>query len=342
MKSAPTSDALDIGRVTAWLDEHGLATGEPLEVEPITVGASNLIFDLRRGGEHWVLRRPPRVPVSPTAQDMEREFRVLSALEGTDVPHPRPLALCRDEDVIGAKFYVMEFVDGFCPRDPLPPPFDADTHARREIGFELVDGLAALAQVDWEARGLEGFGRPDGYLERQVDRWLGQLAKYRTREIPHIDGVAAWLRDRVPPMGEPGIIHGDYQLINTLFAWGAPGKLAAIVDWEQSTIGDPLVDLGWLLAGWHHAGEEPSFTAAYLADRYGFATRSELAERYANHTRRSLDHLDWYRVLAPFKLACVLEGHYAKFAKGESDHPIHERFGELVLQLVRQANELCT
>jgi aminoglycoside phosphotransferase (APT) family kinase protein len=340
MKSAPTSELLDLRRLTTWLDERGLGEGEVV-AEPITVGASNLIFDLRRGDQHWVLRRPPRVPVSPTAHDMVREFRMLSALEGTAVPHPMPLALCTDERVIGARFFVMEFVDGFVPRDPLPPPFDADHGARRAFGFELVDGLAALAGVDWEAHGLAGFGRPEGYLDRQVDRWLGQLAKYRMRDIPHIDEVAEWLRGNVPAMGEPGIIHGDYQLINTLFEYGAPARLAAIVDWEQSTIGDPLVDLGWLLAGWHHAGEEPSFTAAYLADRHGFATRDELAGRYAHRTRRDLTHLDWYRVLALFKLACVLEGHYAKFARGESDHPLHERFGELVLQLARQAWELC-
>ena len=265
---------------------------------------------------------------------------MLTALDGTPVPHPAPVALCTDESVIGARFYVMGFVDGFCPRDPLPPPFDTDLRTRRELGFELVDALAHLAEVDWEAHGLTGFGRPDGYLERQVERWLGQLSTYRTREIPHLEEVAGWLRDHVPPMGEPGILHGDYQLINTLFAPGAPARLAAIVDWEQSTIGDPLVDLGWLLAGWHHAGEEPSFTAAYLADRRGFATRADLAERYAHRTRRSLDHLDWYRVLALFKLACVLEGHYAKFARGESEHEIHERFGDLVLQLIRQAAEL--
>jgi aminoglycoside phosphotransferase (APT) family kinase protein len=331
---------LDIGRLRGWLDEQKLAAGEPLEVEPITVGASNLIFDLKRGGEHWVLRRPPSVPVSPTAHDMVREFRVLSALEGTAVPHPSPLALCEDEAVMGARFYVMEFVDGFCPKDPLPPPLDADSGARREIGFQLVEGLAELARVDWRERGLEGFGRPDGYLERQVDRWLGQLAKYRTREIPYLEDVSAWLSGHVPPMGEPGIIHGDYQLINTLFAHGSPVRLAAIVDWEQSTIGDPLVDLGWLLAGWHHEGEEPSFTAAYLAGRSGFATRDELAARYAERTGRGLAQLDWYRVLALFKLGCVLEGHYAKFAKGESDHPVHERFGDLVLQLMRQAKEL--
>ncbi|MFN2545724.1 MAG: phosphotransferase family protein [Actinomycetota bacterium] len=345
MKSPATSDVLDLARLTAWLDERGLGEGE-VRAEPITVGASNLIFDLRRGPHHWVLRRPPTVPVSPTAHDMVREFRVLSALEGTPVPHPTPLALCEDEEVIGARFYVMEFVDGFCPRDPLPPPFDRSTQARRELGFRLVDALADLATVDWEAHGLEGFGHPDGYLDRQVDRWNGQLERYRTRDIPHLDDVAAWLRGNVPSMGEPGIIHGDYQLINTLFAhpsWGGARprpRLAAIVDWEQSTIGDPLVDLGWLLAGWHHAGEEPSFTAAYLADRHGFATRDELAERYEHRTGRSLEHLSWYRVLALFKLACVLEGHYAKFARGESDHPIHERFGELVLQLARQASEL--
>jgi aminoglycoside phosphotransferase (APT) family kinase protein len=338
--SAPGQDLaglVDVGRLEVWVGDRLPGAGEPLEVERISSGASNEMFELRRGGGRWILRRPPRHGVAPGAHDVLREVRVLRALDGTPVPHPRPLLVCDDPSVIGAPFYVMERIDGFTPREPLPPPFDADLGARHAMGIALVDGLAALALVDWRAAGLEGFGRPQGFLERQVGRWLSQLERYRTRELPGLDRVAHWLEERRPPMGEPAIIHGDYQFVNVMFAHGAPARLAAIVDWEQSTIGDPLLDLGWLLAGWSEEGEELRFGSKYLPDRRGFPTRDELADRYASRTGRDLGRLDYYVVLSLFKLACVLEGSYYRFVTGRSDNPLHERMGPLVLELVEQA-----
>ena len=329
---------VDPVRLAAWLDSHGLAPGDPLEVERITSGASNEVFVLHRGEHKWVLRRPS--PSSPAPPDtMTREFRVLTALEGTAVPHPTPHALCEDTDVIGAPFFVMARIDGFTPRIPLPAPFDADEDARRAMGLALVDALADLAQVDWRTGGLESFGRPDGYLDRQVDRWLGQLERMRSREIAHVDAVASWLREHTPPMGEPGILHGDYQLANVMFAHDLPTRVAAVVDWEQSTIGDPLVDLGWLLALWDEPGEEPvrGGDEVRVNQQDGFPSRAELADRYSSGTSRSLDALGWYEVLALFKLGCVLEGAYARYAAGTSTNPVHARLEDMVPNLFRSA-----
>lgn len=340
MSSDELAGLVDVPRLTSWVGKRLPGSGA-LAVRRITSGASNEIFELRRGGGCWVLRRPARVAqVRPDT--MAREYRLLRALEGTPVPHPRPWFDCEDPEVIGAPFYVMERIEGFTPRLPLPAPFDSDIGARRGLGLELVDGLAALAQVDWRAAGLEGFGRPAGYLERQVDRWLSQLERYRTRELDGLEPVAEWLRDACPPMGEPGILHGDFQLANAMFAHAAPARLAALVDWEQSTIGDPLVDLGWLLALWDEPGEEPirGSDERRVNQLPGFPRRAELAERWAQRTGRSLERLGWYEVLALFKLACVLEGAYARHARGQSDSPLHARLERMVPALVRSAHRL--
>lgn len=331
---------IDLPALEGWIGDRLPGAGAALTAVQISGGASNEMFELRRGAEAWVLRRPPRHKVSKSAHDMGREFRVLAALDGTAVPHPRPLLLCEDDGVIGAPFFLMSRVDGFAPREPLPAPFDADLAVRRDMGFALVDGIAGLATVDWRAAGLEGFGRPEGFLERQVGRWLGQLETYRSREIPGIDEVGGWLESERPSDGEPAILHGDYQFINVMFANDPPARLAAVVDWEQSTIGDPLLDLGWLLAGWQDPGEEETrFTSAYFADRTGLPSRDELAVRYAEVSGRSLEHLGYYQVLALFKLACILEGSYHRFATGKSTLPVHEAMGPLVLKLARQASE---
>ena len=329
---------VDVPALELWLGDQLPGAGEPLEVERITTGHSNEVFEVRRGGHRWILRRPPRVPLSPTAHDMMREFRVLTALEGTTVPHPRPLVACPDPEVIGAPFYLMEPVDGFVLRTSLPPPFDADVDARYGLGTELVDALAELACVDWRAAGLEGFGRPDGYLERQVDRWLGQLERYKTRDIPELDAVAPWIRANTPAMGDPAILHGDYKFDNVIFHHGAPARLAAVVDWEQATIGDPLVDLGWMLGLWDEPGEEPLGAGGSVVTTVdGLPTRDELAERYARRTGRSLEHLTYYKVLSLFKLACVLEGSYYRFVNKTSDDPMHGLFEFLVPALARRA-----
>src|SRR5438552_9182414 len=287
------TDLVNVTALEEWLGDRLPGRGHAIEVERITTGHSNEVFRVTRGDHTWILRRPPRVPLSPTAHDMMREFRVLSALEGTAVPHPKPLAACDDAAVIGAPFYLMEPVDGFVIRTSLPPPFDTDVEARRGLAFELIDALAELHCVDWKAAGLDGFGRPDGYLERQVDRWLGQLEKYRSREISELEAVAPWLRDHTPPMGPPAILHGDYKFDNVMYHHGAPARLAAVVDWEQSTIGDPLVDVGWMLGLWDEPDEVPmGGLGGAITQMPGMPTRNELADRYARRTGRSLAHLD--------------------------------------------------
>jgi aminoglycoside phosphotransferase (APT) family kinase protein len=327
---------VDPERLAAFLDEQGIAKGEPLGVERITTGHSNEVFRIERGGETYVLRRPPRTPLSPTAHDMAREFRLLSAFTGrSPVPVPRPVVLCTDADVIGAPFYLMDPIDGVVVRDKLPAPLDADPGAPRACAYELVDALAGIHAFDWEHNGLADFGKPAGYLERQVPRWLGQLEKYKTRKLPEVDEAGAWLAANTPVMQPPGVIHGDYKLDNVMFAPRLPVELVAVVDWEQSTIGDPLVDVGWMLGLWVEPGD-----AGFLGGVSPLAnppTRAELAHRYAAQTGRDLAHLAFYCVLALFKLACVMEGSYARFTAGTSDDAYFATLAEGVPALARRA-----
>jgi len=312
-------DALvDEIRLARWLDENDIGRGEPLTVERITTGHSNEVFRVTRGAT-YVLRRPPRTPLSPTAHDMAREFRLLQAFHGrAGVPVPRPVALCTAVDVIGAPFYLMDPVDGVVVRERVP---DAIADASpRDLAYALIDALAGIHAFDWEHNGLEGFGKHDGYLERQVPRWLGQLERYKTREIPEVEEAGRWLSAHTPPMQRPGVIHGDYKLDNVMFASRLPVELVAVVDWEQSTIGDPLVDLGWVLGLWIEPGERATLAGASpFRPGSDVPTRDELTERYAKQTDRDLAHLSFYSVLGLFKLACVMEGSYARFKAGTSD-----------------------
>jgi hypothetical protein len=217
---------------------------------------------------------------------MLREYRVLEALRETDVPHTRAVAACDDPSVLGACFYLMEFVDGWSPMSTgrtWPAPFDSDLAARRGLATELVEAIARLSRVDWKARGLDGFGKPDGFHERQVDRWLAHLAAFKIRELPGLEVAADWLRRHKPSTYRPGIIHGDYQFANVMYRHGAPARMAAIVDWEMATIGDPLLDLGWVLMGWPDPDEDR--TSAGYVDYAGMPSRAELMERYASVPR---------------------------------------------------------
>lgn len=333
---------LDVERLARWMDAEGLpGRGERPRIETISGGASNEILSVRRGGETLVLRRPPRNVPKGRNDTMLREFRVLSALADTDVPHPRVLGACDDPDVTGgAYFYLMEYVDGWSPMsmgDSWPEPFGADLDARRGLAFELIDGIARLALVDWRAAGLEGFGRPEGFLERQVDRWLAHLEGFRFREIPGLMEAAEWLRGRTPRSYETGIIHGDYQFANVMFRHGAPASLAAIVDWEMSTVGDPLLDFAWVLMSWPDPDEQ---RVGQYVDYTGMPSRDELMHFYASRTGRSLDAIDYYIVLARFKMAVVLEGGYARFVSGGADNPKMASFGDVVIDMARRAAEL--
>jgi aminoglycoside phosphotransferase (APT) family kinase protein len=332
---------IDPERLARWMDDRNLpGTGEPMEYRFITGGASNELFEIRRGEARMALRRPPRVVPRGRNESMLREHRVLAALADSDVPHARVLAACDDPSVLGACFYLMEYVDGWsCMNtEGWPAPFDADLEARKGLAWELVDAIAKLSLVDWKARGLEGFGKPEGFHERQVDRWLAHLAAFRFREIPGIDEAASWLRGYRPRSYRPGIIHGDYQFANVMYRHGAPARMAAIVDWEMTTIGDPLLDLAWVVMGWPNPDEDRSGTG--YVDYTGMPTREELLERYSRGSGLAIDEIDYYVILARFKLAIVLEGGYARYVKGGADNPKMALFGDVVLDLAKKAADL--
>jgi len=286
----------DTGRLAAWLDDHGLAPGAPLRAERIRGGTSNVMFDVRRGSARFVLRRPAAVAAERAAEGLRREYRLLRALEGTDVPHPAAIALCEDTGVIGCVFHLMEHVDGYPPLDPRsaePGPQD--------VAFAMADALARLHAVDWRGIGLGDFGRP-GFHARQVRRWSGQLEREGGRDFPGAHAVAAWLAEHRPTDEESegatlSLMHGDYHVANVIMAPRPPATVAAIVDWETATIGDPLLDLAvfrFLCAG---------------TDRRPGPSADELAERYrltAGHDR--VPDLTYHDVLARFRHAVLLEG----------------------------------
>ncbi|GGJ62741.1 phosphotransferase family protein [Streptomyces brasiliensis] len=316
-RPAPGADVdLDVAALQAWL-APGLgapdATLTAVRMGTAT-GIGNALFALRLGDQELVLRRPPAVLNHPSASNMVREWRILTALEGTLVPHPTPRALCEDTAVVGVPFLVMDKVEGFTPGFALPEPFASDATLRRDLAHAYVDALVDLAAVDWRARGLEGLGKPEGFLERQVSRWLGQLDQYRTRDLPELDFLTEWLEANRPQNGPIGLMHGDYSPFNIMVAPESPGRLAAVIDWDTGTIGDPLLDIGHLLARWTDPGEEPVIDAGGPPVDYG-VTRAELAARYAERSHLDTTDLPYYAALALFKLAVILEGTYHRQAR---------------------------
>jgi len=315
-------ELVDLDALSAWMDTQGLPEGPIEHAERLAGGTQNVLLRFDRGGRTFVLRRPPPHKRKNSDETMRREARVLGALRGSDVPHPGLIAACSGLDVIGAAFYLMEPIDGFNPATGLPEYHLSDPAIRHQMGLELVDGIVALGRVDHIAVGLSDFGRPEGYLERQVGRWRSQLESYSEFEgypgpdIPGVDDVAAWLEANRPASFRPGILHGDYHLSNVMYRPDSPA-LAAIVDWELCTIGDPLLDLGWLLATWPEPdGPKPGAIGVTPWD--GFPVADELVERYAKGTERDLEHIDWYAVLACYKLGIILEGTHARACAGRA------------------------
>ncbi|MFE9421526.1 phosphotransferase family protein [Kitasatospora sp. NPDC006697] len=311
---------LDLARLQAHL-----GTG-PLRAELIEGGRSNLTYRLTDGAERWVLRRPPLGHVLATAHDMGREFRVLSGLHGSAVPVPRPLRLTEDPEVIGAPFYLMEFVDGTAHRDAGALAAIGPQRVRA-LGEHLVDTLVALHAIDPSEVGLADFGRPEGFLARQLQRWGKQLDASRSREVPGIDELRDRLAATLPDSPAPALVHGDYRLDNVLV--GPDDRITAVLDWEMSTLGDPLTDLGLLvmytqLAG-RFAGVIPGVALAP-----GFPDSAELVERYTAGSARDTAAVDWYVAFASFKLAVVLEGIHFRFQQGRTVGTGFDRVGELV------------
>jgi aminoglycoside phosphotransferase (APT) family kinase protein len=321
----------------AFLDARGLGAGR-LAAEPIGEGHSNVTFLIRRGAEEWVLRRPPRGPLPPSAHDVLREARLLLALEGARVRVPRVVATCADEAVIGAPFYVMERVAGDVLQAELPAALD-DEASRARIADELVDALVEVHAVDWRARGLEDYGRPTGYLERQIRRFAGLWDALRTRELPAIDEVTRRLAARIPASGPATIVHGDFRLGNTMFAPGAPARLAAIFDWELATIGDPLADVGYLAATWAQPGEpdQTLFALGAVTRLPGFPPREALVARYEERSGRAMTDLRWYMTLALWKSAIFLEGSYRRRLAGTTEDAFFDRLERGVPELAERA-----
>ena len=322
-----------------FLDAHGLGEGEPL-IEPVGDGHSNVTYAVTRGGARMVVRRPPRGPLPPSAHDVLREARVLSALAGR-VPVPEVLAVCADADVIGAPFYVMARIEGEVVSSAVPAALDTPDE-RRRMGEQLIDALVELHAVDWRAAGLDGFGRPDGYLERQLARFSGLWQRNRTRDLPALERVGAWLGANVPQSPPATVVHGDYRLGNVMFASGPPARLAAIFDWEMSTIGDPIADLGYMCTFWVGADDPPAgpFEQHALTRAPGWPSRVELMARYEERSGRALGDLRWYRALALWKIIVFMEGNYRRALAGSVDDPYLEAFGESIAELADRAEAL--
>ncbi len=333
---------VDMAAVAAWMDRQGLGSGPLEDAVLLAGGTQNILLKFSRSGRSYVLRRPPPHLRANSNETMRREARVLAAIAGTDVPHPGLIAACGEETVIGAAFYLMEPIDGFNPTTGLPSLHAGSEAIRHRMGLSLVEGIAALGALDYRALGLEGFGKPDNYLERQVARWKAQLDSYGEfdgwtgpAEIPGVDRVADWLDAHRPSTFQPGIIHGDYHLANVMYRHDS-GELAAIVDWELTTIGDPLLDLGWLMATWPE-GETPAPGAVGVQPWTGFPTADELVEHYRPRTTRDLSTLDWYAVLACYKLGIILEGTHARACAGRAPKATGDRLHATTIGLFQRA-----
>ncbi len=329
-----TPEGLNLENLQAWFPKHIPDSEGTLVPELIAGGKSNLTFTIstQTRPNAWVLRRPPLGHVVATAHDMTREFTVMSALGGTDVPVPRAVALCTDSEIIGAPFYVMEYVPGRILRTAADMA-DVSTQDAREISGELIDVLARLHSIDYQAVGLGEFGRPDGFLARNVTRWGKQWAANKTAELASVDELARRLETQLPESGPAAIVHGDYRLDNTMIAL-TDNRVTAVLDWEMSTLGDPLTDLGLFLVYWGNEAAPEITSGQGIAEVPGFMSSDEIVSLYEQRSGRSVEHLDFYVAFAMYKLAIIVEGINARHQMGKTVGEGFDALGALVGQLI--------
>lgn len=337
----PDIPGVSLTALHQWMDENGLGSGPITASSLITGGTQNILLRFRRSGREYVLRRPPVHKRDNSDETLRREAQVLSELATTDVPHPRLIAACGDSDPLGAAFYLMEPVDGVSPTVSWDQTFRTDPEAQRHLGFAMVTALAALGRVDVSRPGLSGLGRPAaGWLERQTPRWRRQLESYQRLEnypghgLPGVGVVASWLDENRPPQWSPGLIHGDYHFSNVMVD-PASGDVTAIVDWELATVGDPLLDLGHLLATWpSHYPIGGGIEASHLPDT------GSLIEWYDELSGRDVGYVRWYQALACFRLGIILEGSHARAHAGLAPEETGRRLHHNVVVLFEQALRL--
>ncbi|WP_199236619.1 phosphotransferase family protein [Ramlibacter sp. WS9] len=336
---------IDVDRLRRWMDDKGLAGAPITDFKLLTGGTQNILVRFQQEDRCYVLRRPPMHPRAESNETMRREARVLKALAASGVPHPAIIAVCEDTEVLGAVFFIMEAIDGFnALGDGLPPLHASDPSIRHRMGLAMVDAIAALGQLDPQSLGLADLGKPERFLERQVQRWRKQLDGYAAftewpgpAALPHVDTVGAWLEAHRPAQGAVGLMHGDYHLANVMFRHDGP-ELAAVIDWEMATQGDPLLDLGWLLATWPR-GDEPEGQLLRLRPWSGFPTPAQLVARYGQQSPRDITAIRWYAVLACYKLAIVLEGTYARACAGHAPKAAGDQLHRQAVSLLGRAVE---
>lgn len=323
-------DDFDHGRVAKVLSQHVPESGAgPIEVWQFPTGASNLTYLLRRGDWSGVLRRPPRGPIPPRAHDMEREHRWLSRLAPAFPLAPRPYFFCGDESLIGAPFYVMEHREGMVIDRALPENLPPGVPWGARISGSFIETLGALHALAEGAHGLGEFGRPEGFLARQVGAWVERYRRAATDDIPALEPLVDWLGRSIPESPPASVIHNDFKLNNLIVSPRAPDEVIAVVDWEMSTIGDPLLDLGVALSYWVEAADPPEMREALnsVSAQPGFFTRRELAREYARLSGRSIDTLPYYLVFAYFKLAVIIQQIYVRWRSGQTTDGRFESFG---------------
>lgn len=336
---------IDLGPVADLLRSAGVPGAPSIEAPRLLVGGTqNIVLRFGCGGRDYVLRHPPTRPRPNSNRLLQREVRILSALDGSGVPHPRVVAARTDPPEGGAVFYVMEAVEGFNPTVGFPAEVVERRDVRHRMGLEMMDALAALASVNPVEAGLSDFGKLDGFLERQVDRWAGELVGYSRfagwegpAALGDVTAIGSWLTEHCPRSIKPGVIHGDYHVGNGIFA--ASGDVRAIVDWEMATLGDPLVDLGRILVSWPDGGDPQPYTMR-VEHLDGFPSRAEMVARYALRSGRSLDDLPWFEVLACYKLGLILEGGHARAQAGLADMATGERLHRSAVALLQNARSI--
>jgi aminoglycoside phosphotransferase (APT) family kinase protein len=336
-------DTVDLDALAGWLRAEGI--GEEIgAVTPLAGGTQNVVLRIEVDGAPVVLRRPPEHPRPTSDRTIAREITVLGGLAGTDVPHPRLIAGCTDTSVLGVVFYLMELVDGVNPGEEVTARQRADPGLRHGQGLAMARALARLGALDPAERGLDVLRKPGSFLAKQVPQWLRHLEGYRAFPdwepggLPDVDLVAGWLEANRPADAPPGVMHGDFHLNNVMLARAAP-EVAAIVDWEMCTVGDPLLDLGWLMVTWP---EEPRSmdVGGPLARLGGLPTRAELVGAYAGAGGREPAHVDWYTAMAGFKLGIVLEGTWARASAGQAPPEVGQRLHEHAVGLLTLAGRV--
>jgi aminoglycoside phosphotransferase (APT) family kinase protein len=337
-----TGEDFDHEALATYLRGRLAGAEGPIEVEQFPGGHSNLTYLLRFGGREFVMRRPPMGPVAPTAHDMVREYRVLSAVHPVFPLAPRPELACEDVSILGVPFYVMERRRGIIVRTEVPKEVGNDEKLRRRISEAMVDTLVALHAIDIEASGLARLGKPQGFVERQVRGWTERWTRAKTTEVPAMERVITWLAERIPPAPAATMLHNDFKLDNVMLDRADPGRVAAVLDWEMATVGDPLVDLGLLLCYWSRTDDPKARRDAVssVTTQPGWLSRDEIIQRYAERTGRDLSRIAFYETFALFKVAVVIQQIFFRYQRGQTRDERFADFERRVIGLAEAALEV--